>query len=130
MKKKLIIGLIGATAVFAAVFGAAASLGGITTEDLGADNTSVVSCDTDGVTTSYAVAYDGTAGGYKVSSVTVSGIASTCEGQKLNVAVQTGATATSGTEATIGVGETSKTVSFGSGPLAEDVTGVHVAIQG
>jgi len=38
----------------------AAALGGITADDLGADNAAVGSCDTDGVTTSYTVAYDAT----------------------------------------------------------------------
>ena len=126
MKKKLMIGLIAGTAVFAAVFGAAATLGGITTEDLGADSNTVASCDTGGVDTSYTVVYSGTE--YEVTEVTVSNIAAACDGQ--DITVRSGASEAS---TTITGAATSVTLDSGDGwtPLsAESVTDIHVLIQG
>ena len=54
--KRTLIALGAGLTVFAGVFAMAASLGGITSSRVGADNTAVASCDTDGVTTAYATA--------------------------------------------------------------------------
>jgi hypothetical protein len=127
MKKKLMIGLIAGSAVFAAVFGAAASLGTITDQGLGANSATVASCDTDGVTTGYTVSYDA-ATGYKVDEVTVSNIAVGCIGDKLNVELLTGITSTSLTE--VPIAGASETLTVTGGPAAADVDGIHVAING
>jgi hypothetical protein len=123
MKKKLMIGLIAGTAVFAAVFGAAATLNGITTENLGAESTTVAACDPDGVSTSYTVAFGATE--YEVTEVTVSGIADTCDGQDITVRSGTSeATATIPTDA-------ATSVTLGWTPLpAADIAEIHVLIQG
>ncbi|MBK5288286.1 MAG: hypothetical protein JJE46_07450 [Acidimicrobiia bacterium] len=64
----------------------AASLGGLTSSSLGADNGAVSSCDSNGVTIAYgAPAYDGTAGLYKISTVTVGGIDAACAGKTVAV---------------------------------------------
>jgi hypothetical protein len=126
MKKKLMIGFIAGTAVFAAVFGAAATLGGITTEDVGADSTTVAACDLDGVTTNYTVVFGATE--YEVTEVTVSGIAAACDGQ--DVTVRSGA---SEATATITGAATSITLDSSDGwtPLsAASVSDIHVLIQG
>jgi hypothetical protein len=128
MKKKLLIGLIAGSAVFAAVFGAAASLGTVGSTSLGAGNTDVSSCDTDGVNTSYAVAFD--AAGYKVSTVTVSGIAAGCSGKSLSIQLVDTNGALTGGAANKTVGGTSETLTLTGGPLASSVTGVHVVING
>lgn len=128
MKKKLLIGLIAGSAVFAAVFGAAASLGGVSSTSLGAGNTTVAPCDADGVTTSYAVAFD--AAGYKISTVTVSGIAAGCSGKSLSIQLVDANGALTGGAASGPVGATSETLTLTGGPLASSVTGIHVAING
>ena len=128
MKKKLLIGLIAGSAVFAAVFGAAASIGGVSSTSLGAGNTTVASCDTDGVSTSYAVAFD--AAGYKVSTVTVSGIAAGCSGKTLSVQLVDANGALTNGAVSGAVDATSETLTLTGGPLASSVTGVHVVING
>ncbi|HWC14491.1 MAG TPA: hypothetical protein VG929_07840 [Actinomycetota bacterium] len=141
MKKKLLIGLIAGSAVFAAVFGAAATLGGSTgiqDQSLGANNASVTACDDNGVKTSYTTAWDDTDKRFEVTSVTVSDIAATCALK--NIAVQlmsgtaadtvvTGATGSS----TLGAAEGwtgTHTLTLGTAASAKDVTGVHVVING
>jgi hypothetical protein len=132
-KTRVLLGLLAGAMVFSMVIGMAASLGGLTSNKLGADDAVVAACDTDGVTTSYTNAYSasGTAG-YKVGNVVVGGIADTCDGDALSVSL-TGSGGTSLGEQSMtvptGVG-TSATVSFsGSNVLAESVTGVHVVIS-
>ena len=133
-KKRLLIGAAFGVTMFGAVMGSAASLGGITSDGLGADDTIVAACDSDGVTTSYTTAYNttGTAG-YKVASVTVSGLNNACDGDAIEVRL-TGAASASLEAVTKTVesdgASTSTTLTFGSTTLAESVTGVHVVVSG
>jgi hypothetical protein len=131
VSRRTIAGVLAGLTVFGAVFAMAASLGGITSGKVGADNAAVASCDTDGVTTSYASSWDATDERYEVTSVTVSGIANTCDGQTLSVSL----TDTGGTQ--LGSGSTaipsdgaatSVAVSLSTAASAELTEGVHVVI--
>jgi hypothetical protein len=131
-RKRIVLGLMAGAMVFSVVIGMAASLGGITSDGLGADDAVVASCDTNGVTTSYTNSYSSTGtAGYKVGNVTVAGIADTCDGDDISVTLTgTGGTSLGEQTSTVptGVG-TSVAVSFAaSNVLAESVTGVHVVI--
>ena len=127
--------IAGGVTVFSLVVGMAASLGGITSGKLGADDAVVAACDTNGVTTSYTTAYSSTGtAGYKVGNLTVGGIADACNGERMSVTL-TGASNTSLGEQTTtvdvnsGAGDTSDTVSLaGSNVSAAAVTGVHIVI--
>lgn len=133
-KKRLLIGATFGVTMFGAVMGSAASLGGITTDGLGADDTIVAACDSNGVSTAYTTAYNttGTAG-YKVATVTVSGLDNTCDGDAIEVRL-TGAASASLEAVTKTVetdaGSTSTVLTFGSTTLAESVTGVHIVVSG
>lgn len=130
MKKRTGIAVLAALLVFGGVLAMAASLGGITSTKVGADNTALASCDTDGVNTSYTTAWDGTDDRYEISTVTVASVADACDGQTLSVSL----TDTSGNQ--IGSGSlaipTSAATSFGvslsTAASAKDSTGVHVLI--
>ncbi|HEX2110100.1 MAG TPA: hypothetical protein VHF67_00980 [Gaiellaceae bacterium] len=131
MRRRTIAGVLAGLTVFGVVFAMAASLGGITSGRVGADDAAVASCDTDGVTTSYASSWDATDRRYEVTSVTVSGISNTCDGQTLSVSL------TDSTNAQLGSGSvaipsdvlvTQVTVSLSTAASAELTTGVHVAI--
>ena len=133
-KKRVIFGLLFGLTVFGAVTGSAASLGGITSNGLGADDTIVAACDTDGVSTSYATAYNTTgSAGYKVTTVTVSGLNNACDGDAIEVRL-TGAGNASLESATKTVetdgAATSTTLTFNGTTLAESVTGVHIVVSG
>lgn len=132
--KKLVFGSLFGLTLFGTAMGSAASLGGITSSGLGADDTIVASCDTDGVTTSYATVYNTTgSAGYKVASVTVGGLNNACDGKTIEVRL-TGASSSSletvsktvETDATA----TSTTLNFGNSTQAQGVTGVHIVIAG
>lgn len=131
MKKRTLIAILAGFMVFAGVFGLAASLGGITSNDVGADNTAVASCDTDGVTSSYATGWDATDKRYEVTSVTVGGVNDACDGDTLSVSL------TNAAGDQIGAGSmtipanaaTSHTVAVTPATSAKLTEGVHVLIS-
>jgi hypothetical protein len=131
--RRTVLALLGGILAFALIAGAAASLGGITAGDLGADDAAVASCDTNGVTTSYTSAYSaaGTAG-YKVGDVTVGAISDSCDGQAMTVTLTGAANAELGTVSQavpVGAGTTNVLDFSGDAVLSEAITGVHVVIS-
>jgi len=85
VRKKLTAVII-AVFVFGLISASAASLGGITTADLGADTAVVASCDADGVTVAYNWTYTpGAPGFFDVDSVDVEGIDAACDGYDIFV---------------------------------------------
>lgn len=132
--KKIVFGSLFGLTLFGTAMGSAASLGGLSAESLGADDAIVASCDTDGVNTSYTTAYNTTgSAGYKIATVTVSGLNNACDGKSIEVQLTGAASASlesvSKTVETDGA-STSTTLTFGSSTLAESVTGVHVVVAG
>jgi hypothetical protein len=131
VKRRTIFGALAGLIVFGAVIAMAASLGGITSGRLGADDTTIFSCDTDGIATNYASSWDATDERYEVTGVTVSGIANLCDGQTLSVSLTDtgGAQLGSGSIAIPADGTaTSVTVSLSTAASAELAVGVHVVI--
>ncbi|HEY3211250.1 MAG TPA: hypothetical protein VGL18_15965 [Actinomycetota bacterium] len=133
--KRLLVALLIGGAVFAGVFGVAASLG-VTSDSLGAGNSVVAACQAGTVSVSYTPSYSASApAGYRATTVTVGNIdtsPSACGGKAIQVTLtgpggsnaslgeQTGTTPTSGS---------SMSFTFAS-VSASDVTGVHVVIAG
>ena len=131
MSRRTIAAVVAGFTVFGAVFASAASLGGITSGNVSADNAAVASCDTDGVTTAYTTSWDGTDDRYEVTSVTVSGIANACDGRTLSLSL------TDASNNQIGTGSvaipsdvlvTSVSVSLSTAASAKDTVGVHASI--
>lgn len=69
--RKKIIAVIAGFAVFAAVSASAATLGGLETNDLGANSNTVKAQITGGVKVSWTTDYNATLGGYTVTGATV-----------------------------------------------------------
>jgi hypothetical protein len=129
MSRRTIAGVIAGLTVFGTVFAMAANLGGITSTQVGADSAPVTACDDDGVTTSYASSWDATDERYEVTSVTVGGIANTCDGRTLSVSL------TDSTGAQIGTGTVTVpsdilafTATVSTAASAEATEEVHVVI--
>ena len=131
MNRRTVAGIFAGLTVFGGVFAMAASLGGVTSGSVGADDAVVSSCDTDGVTTSYASSWDATDERYEVTSVTVGGISNNCDSRTLSVSL------TDSSGAQIGSGNvtvptnllaTDATVNLSPAASAEATVGVHVAI--
>lgn len=131
MKRRILISVLIALVVFAGVLAMAASLGGITSATVGADDTVVASCDTDGVTASYATAWDATDERYEITSVTVGGVSDTCDGQTMSVSLtdSSGAQIGTGSMAIPTSAATSHTVTLSTAPSAELTVGLHVVIS-
>lgn len=129
--RTLIASLLALTA-FGAVFGSAASLGGLDSERLGAGASVVASCDTDGVKVSYEQTYSpAPEPGYKVTEVTVSGVADACDGQTLAVTLADSGNASLGTGSlSIPTGPaTSHTVSVAPSTPVGSIANAHVVIS-
>lgn len=134
LKRRNLLALLAGVLAFALVVGAAASLGGITSTNLGADDSVVASCDTDGVTTAYTSVYNTTTtAGFKVDDVTVGAINDACDGDSMTITLTGAANASLGsvTQAVPVNAAFTNVVDFvGQSVLAESVTGVHVVITG
>jgi hypothetical protein len=130
MSKRTIIAIAAALAGFTGIYAMAASLGGVTSARVSSDNGTVTACDSDGVSTAYATAWDATDERYEVTSVTVSGVSDTCDGQTLSVSLtdSTGAQIGSGSVAIPSSVATSFAVSLSSAASAKLTEGVHVLI--
>jgi len=127
MRRKL-TAIVLAVLVFSLIAASAASLGGITTADLGADATVVAACDTDGVDVSYNTSYSpGAPGNYEVTSVDVSNIASACNTYTISVTLGDGTSALGSGSATVSSG--SATVSISGNVDAEAVTEIGIVIS-
>ena len=131
MRKRTMIAILAGLLVFASVFAMAASLGGITSNDVGADNTAVASCDTNGVTTAYVTGWDATDKRYEVTSVTVGGVNDACDGDNLSVSLTNAAGDQIGSGTlTMPVGApTSFAVALTTAASAQLTVGVHVVIS-
>jgi len=128
MRRKL-TAIILAALVFSLIAASAASLGGITTSDLGADATVVAACDTDGVTVDYNTSYSpGAPGKYVVDSVAVTKIDAACNGYTIAVTLGDGTNALGSGSGTVASG--AATVPISGGVDAEAVTEIGVVISG
>ena len=126
MNKRLLAGIAAAGIIGGGVYGFAASLGTVDSDNLGAGNSIVASCDTDGITVDYTTSY--ATGTYNVDSVTLGGVAANCEGETIKVTLTNGTAAlTSGTKVAGASGTETITVApFDASQLA----GAHVVISG
>jgi hypothetical protein len=131
LNKRTLIAIVAGLVVFGGVFAMAASLGGVTSNKLGADNVAVASCDTDGVSSAYNTAWDATDKRYEVTGVVVSGVNDACDGQNLSVSLtdSSGAQIGTGTLAIPTSAATSFTVSMSTAPSAKLTEGIHVLIS-
>jgi hypothetical protein len=123
------LAIVAAVAAFGAVSASAASLGGLTGTSLGADVTTVASCDTDGVTVGYTSGYSASAKEYTVSAVNLTGVAAACSGKTANVTLAD-ASGTSLGSGTASVSGTSVTVTLSAAASAKSVGNVAVTIAG
>jgi hypothetical protein len=128
-KKRFLIGSLAAAVVSSAVVGLAATMG-LTQGALGANNAGVSACDGDGVTTSYATTWDVSTGSFRITSVTVKGVADLCDGLTAKVALTNGSGADigSGTLAIPTDAAVNHPVSVSPNPAAADVASVHAVI--
>ena len=133
LNRRLAIALMVGAITFSIVYGVAASLS-VSGNTLGSGTSTVTSCDTNGISTSYASAYDSAVAGYEVTTVSITGVATPgCDGKSMKVTLVGAADASLGeqtvTLATPAADPT--TLNFASSNvLASDVVKVAVVISG
>jgi hypothetical protein len=131
VRKKTLFALVLALTIFGAVYGFAATLN-VGNGQLSAGNASVASCQVAGATGTYAVAYDTTIPGYKVSTVNVNAIDAACATKSLSVTLTGAANANLITlTGTVPAGGGSLALTTGASVIsAAAVTGLSLAING
>lgn len=127
LRRTPLVAAVAALVVGGSVYAAAASLGGITSDSVGADDSALTSCDSDGVSTAYTTAWDAVDERYEITEVTVSGIDVACNGLNAYVTLTDagGAQISAGTSA---INATSEVVTVAPAAGAEVTTGVHVLL--
>jgi len=129
LKRAIVLALAGVL-TFGAVYGFAASLN-LTTDSLGAADTTVAACQAGALTATYTSSYSTTVPGYAVGTVTVTGLAATCYSKAYKITVA-GAGSVSLGEAT-GTTPASGTgfaATFTPAVNAASVTSIAVVISG
>jgi hypothetical protein len=129
LKRALTVALAGVL-TFGVVYGFAASLN-LTTESLGAANTTVAACQSGALTATYTSSYSATVPGYAVGTVTVTGLASTCYSKGYKITLSGAGSASlgeaSGTTPSSGA---SFAATFSPAINAVSITGIGVVISG
>ena len=128
--RKLAIKTLAALTAFSTVIAMAATLGGLAPATLGAEDSPVISCDANGVATSYTSDWDATDERYEVSDVIVEGVSDACDGLTVKVTLtdSTGAALSEGTYALPADATVNHTVALAAGVSTEAVSSVHVTI--
>jgi hypothetical protein len=130
IQRALVAGGLALTVGGGIVVASAATLGGLTAKNLGADNSLIYACDTNGLNIAYTNTYDPTGQRFVVANAVISGLATACAGQVMNVELTGVAGAALASATPITVTGTSETVTFTSPPAAEDVDGAAIVITG
>ena len=112
-------------AVASAGYAAAATLGPLGSDTLGAGSATVTGCDPNGVNTEYVIAKE------NVTSVTVSDIHSDCTGARLSLTLTDDSDASiASADSLVVPGGGSMSVDVSPDPEASAVTGLHVVVVG
>ena len=119
-----VTGAVVATLIAVATTGAAASLGSVSALGFGAGEAVVARCDSDGVTTSYAISFGA------VQSITLDGLAGACTNGSLSVVLAGAGGVSVASGGPVTVAGASATVPLSPQPQANTVTAVHVSITG
>lgn len=127
-KNKKVLAALAAVGVFGALVASAATLGGLDSVQLGADQTVVTSCDSDGVALAYTTAYDAASNAYQVTDVTMSDLEEACFGSDFELTLSDGSAVL--VEATGKVATATQVVHLPSAVDAEAVTAAALTIAG
>lgn len=129
--KSPIAAIFGGVLIAGIASASAATLGGLTSSSVGADNSVVAACDTDGIAIAYTTAYNATAQEYQVSAVNFSGVNAACNSKAASVSLRNGTTALSTADSTsITVTAGAFSLTLGSPIPAASIDGVSLVISG
>ena len=129
-KNRKAFAILGAFIAFAALTASAATLGGLTSTALGADQTVVASCDTDGIAMAYTNVYDATTNDYQTTAVTLSGVNAACSGKAFQLTLGDGVAALGESTGTVALVAGSQTVTLTAPVSARAVTRASLVLTG
>src|SRR4051794_11155144 len=129
--RKLMIAVLGGVLTAGLVGASAATLGGLTSGGLGADDQVVAACDTDGITVGYTKTHSAAAQTYQVTAVNFTGVIAACNGKAASVSLRNTTTNLGTTNvASITVATGAFSVTLGAPVLASSVNGISLVISG
>lgn len=114
--------------VFGALTASAAALGGLNSATLGAEQTIVASCDTDGIDLGYENSYNQASGAYFTDAVTLSGVNDACDGLKFKLTLSDGSSALTEATGTVSTSDGTQRVGLDSPVSAELVNSAALVI--
>lgn len=126
MRKSLAV--LAAVGVFGALTASAATLGGLNSAVLGADQTIVASCDTDGINLSYDNSYDEASNSYFTDAVTISDVNAACDGSDFQLTLSDGTSALIEATGSVVTASGSQTIVLSAPVLANSVTAASLVI--
>lgn len=129
-KNKKVLAVLAALAAFAATAASAASLGGLNSTSLGADQTVVAACDSNGIDISYTNTYNATSNAYETTAVTLSGVDASCDTKSYQVALNDGAATLFNGSGTVTLVTGSQTIAVSPAVDAQAVTKAALVITG
>lgn len=129
LRRKMLAVLAGLL-VFGLVSAAAATLGGLTVQSLGAESEVVASCDNDGIAVDWGITLQGVE--YVVDSVELSDVAAACDGLNVEVTIFDGDSPNNVLATVSGVADDSGSLSLalGSPQPASEIHHIAVLIAG
>lgn len=124
------IAVVGTLAAFGFLTASASTLGGVNSASIGADQTVVASCDSDGIALAYTNSYDGSTNSYRTSAVTMSGVAAACQGKAYKIALSDGTTSLGEVSGAVALTAGSQTVTLPAPIDSKNVAKAALAITG
>lgn len=129
MKKKL-LAVVGAVATFGALTASASTLGSLDSASVGADQTVLASCDSDGVALGYTNVYDNASNSYRTTAVTMSGIDAACQGKTYKLTLSNGTVSVAEASGAVAVVGGNQTVALSSPVAASSISKAAIVIAG
>jgi hypothetical protein len=121
--------VLGALIAAALVSASAATLGGLNSDTLGANDDVVAACDTNGIDMSYSYAYNAASQWYDVTAVNFTNVNAACDTLSASISLANGTTLlTTQNAATIAVVTGGFTITLGTAVRAELVTSASLII--
>jgi len=131
LPKSPLVAVLAGVSIAGIMGASAATLGGLTSSSVGADNSVVAACDADGIAISYTTSYNATAQEYQVTAVNFTGVNALCDAKAASVSLRNGATNLGTTNsASITVAANAFSITLASPVAASAVDGVSLIISG
>jgi len=125
-----IVAAVAALGAFGVLTASAASLGGLVSTGLGADETVVAACDSNGIALAYANSYDLATGVYRTTDVTLSGVDAACADKSFRLTLSNGVSPLSEVLGVVTPTSGTYTVALPSSVEAKSVARVALVITG